>query len=203
MILCKSTVGTTLRDSAVCTCLRVYVSTFPAKMETMTTALPITGDLLVSELWARDVPFLMGEQTSPAPLLDPATLIQSLAQSDEARVRMALIPLFLRHPEFSSEAGKADEGLLPSDQLYLRFYYTAAFLLQQKYWERLVSIFPEQIPLPDLFSEKLGISLGSDPDETLVRLGKHHQVLSGRIINWIGTYEHAAERLIKHVEKFR
>ncbi len=169
----------------------------------MTTALPITGDLLVSELWARDVPFLMGEQTSPAPLLDPATLIQSLAQSEEARVRMALIPLFLRHPEFSSEAEKADKGLLPSDQLYLRFYYTAAVLLQQKYWERLVKIFGEQAQLPDLFSEKLGFSLGADPDETLVRLGKHHQVLSERKINWVETYEHGAERLVKHMEKFR
>ena len=97
----------------------------------MTTPLEITGDLLVSELWARDVLFLMGEQTSPAPLLDPVTLIQSLAQSGEARARMALIPLFLRHPEFSSEVVKADEGLSPSDQLYLRFYYTATVLLQK------------------------------------------------------------------------
>jgi hypothetical protein len=169
----------------------------------MTTPLEITGDLLVSELWARDVPFLMGEQTSPAPLLDPATLIQSLAQSEEARVRMALIPLFLRHPEFSSEAEKADEGLSSSNQLYLRFYYTASILLQQKYWERLVKVFGEQTRLPDMFSEKLGFSFGADPDETLVRLGKHHQVLSGRVINWLETYEHGAERLIKYAEKFK
>jgi len=161
---------------------------------------PITEDLLVSELWTRDVPFLMGEQTSPAPLLDPATLIQSLAQSEEARVRMALIPLFLRHPEFSSEAVKADENLSPPNQLYLRFYYTASVLLQQKYLERLVKIFGEQAQLPDLFSEKLGFSLGADPDEALVRLGKRHQVLSGRIINWAGAYEHAAEVWLKEVE---
>jgi len=168
----------------------------------MTTPLEITGDLLVSELWTRDVPFLMGEQTSPAPLLDPATLIQSLAQSEEARLRMALIPLFLRHPEFSSEAVKADENLSPSNQLYLRFYYTASVLLQKKYWERLVKIFGEQAQLPDLFSEKLGFSLGTDPDEALVRLGKRHQVLSGEQINWLETYEHGAKRLVKYMEKF-
>ena len=167
------------------------------------TPLEITDDLLVSELWARDVPFLMGEQTSPAPLLDPVTLIQSLARSDEARVRMALIPLFLRHPEFSSAAEKADEGLLSSDQLYLRFYYTASVLLQQKYCDRLVKIFGEQIQLPDLFSQKLGVLLEADPDEALTRLGKHHQVLSGEQINWHETYEHGAKRLVKYVETFR
>lgn len=169
-------------------------------METTLNTLQITDDLLVSELWARDVPFLMGKQTSPEPLLDPATLIQSLAQSRDARVRMALIPLFLRHPDFSSEADKADENLSPSDQLYLRFYYTATILLQGKYWGRLVNIFGEQTQLPDLFSDNLGFALGADPDETLGRLGKHHQVLSGRQINWVGTYEHAAEVWLKEME---
>jgi hypothetical protein len=169
----------------------------------MTVALPLSEDQLVSELWARDVPFLMGEQTSPVPLLDPATLIQSLAQSDEARVRMALIPLFLRHPDLSSEAEKADKKLSQSDQLYLRFYYTASILLQQKYWERLVKIFGEQTHLPDLFSEKLGVALVANPDEALARLEKHHQVLSGQKINWLETYEHSAKRLIKHTEAFR
>jgi len=169
----------------------------------MAVPLQVSDDLLVSELWARDVRFLMGEQTSPEPLLAPATLIQSLAQSDDARVRMALIPMFLCHPEFVNEAVKADEWLSLSKQLYLRFYYTAAVLLQQKYCERLVKIFGEQIQLPDLFSKKLGFSLGTDPDETLVRLGKHHQVLSGQKINWLETYEHSAERLIKHMETFR
>ena len=169
----------------------------------MTTPLEITDDLLVSELWARDVPFLMGRQTSPEPLLDPAILIQSLAQSEDARVRMALIPLFLRHPEFVSEAVRVDETLSSSDQLYLRFYYTATIFLQRKYWERLVNIFGEQTPLPDLFSEKLDFSPGADSDETLVRLGKRQQVLSGERINWHETYEHGAKRLVKYMEKFR
>jgi hypothetical protein len=116
---------------------------------------------------------------------------------------MALIPLLLCHPEFCNDAVKADEWLSQPKQLYLRFYYTAAVLLQKKYGERLVKIFGEQIHLPDLFSEKLGFSLGTDLDETLVRLGKHHQVLSGQKLNWLETYEHSAKRLIKHMEAFR
>lgn len=162
------------------------------------------NDLLVSELWARDIPFLLGEQISLTPLLDPATLIQSLAQSDEARVRMSLIPLFLRHPEFSSEVKKSDKALsFQAAQLYLRFYYTAAILLQRKYWERLVKVFGKQKQLPDLFSSILGVDINQDHALSLHELAKRHQVLSGQIINWLETYEHSAERFIKHLEKFR
>jgi hypothetical protein len=167
----------------------------------MTIFLPLTDDQLVSELWARDVQFLMGRQTTPAPLLDPAHLIASLAQSEDARVRLSLIPLFLRHPEFSADVKTADKSLsLQTDQLVLRFYYTAAILLQRKYWERIINIFGKQIQLPDLFSGKLGLSPDQDPDQTLVQLGKHHHLLSGQIINWIGMYEHGADVWLKEME---
>jgi len=169
----------------------------------MNTPLVVTDEMLISELWARDVRFLMGEQLTPNPTLDPAHLIVSLAQSHDARLRMALIPLFLRHPEFAREVIAADERLSAAEQLYLRFYYTAAVLLQKKYSERLVKIFGKQPPLPDLFSEKLGFSPENDIDESLARLGKHHQTLSGQIINWLETYQHSAERLIKYMEKFK
>lgn len=173
-------------------------------MTTKTVASEVTNDQLVSELWARDVPFLFGEQIPPHPLLDPAALIQSLAQSNEARVRMALIPLFLRHPEFSFDAKKADGALLfQTGQLYLRFYYTASILLQRKYRERLVKIFGEQRQLPDLFSSMLGVSLNQNHVQALGELAKRHQILSGQKLNWLETYEHGAERFVKHVEKFR
>ncbi|MBI3169255.1 MAG: hypothetical protein HYZ22_12300 [Chloroflexi bacterium] len=161
-------------------------------------------DQLVSELWARDVRFLMGRQVSSTPLLAPAKLIASLAQSQNARVRLSLIPLLLRHPEFSSEVKKADKSLLAQpSQLVLRFYYTAATILQRKYWDRLGKLFGRQTQLPDLFSQKLGVLLSENPDEALTNLAQRHQVLSGQAINWHGTYEHAAERLIKHMEKFK
>ena len=170
----------------------------------MPTSLFFSEDQLVSELWARDVRFLMGRQFSSTPLLAPANLIAVLAQSENARVRLSLIPLFLRHPEFSAEAEKADRSLPPqSGQNVLRFYYTAAVFLQMKYQERLHKIFGRQNQLPDLFSSRLGISLEKDPNQNLLQLAKRHQILSGHTINWLGTYEHAAERLIKHMEKFK
>jgi len=178
----------------VCTCV-------PAKIETMTVALSLSEDQLVSELWARDVRFLMGSQTSPAPLLDPAHLITSLAQSENARMRLSLIPLFLRHPEFSAEAENADELLaLRTKQFVLRFYYTAAILLQRKYRKRIVEIFGEQPELPDLFSSKLGVLPDENPDQALLQLANRHKFLSGQFVNWIGTYEHAAEVWLKEME---
>ena len=72
---------------------------------------PILEDKLVSELWARDVRFLMGRQFSATPLLPPVNLMAALAQSTNARVRFSLIPFFLRHPEFSTEVESADKSL--------------------------------------------------------------------------------------------
>jgi len=166
----------------------------------MNTPFVVTDEILISELWARDVRFLMGEPLTPQPTLEPVHLIVALAQSHDARLRMALIPLFLRHPEFSKDVIVADERLSPAEQLYLRFYYTAAVLLQKKHRERLMKIFGKQPPLPDLFSEKLGFLPGEDIEESLARLGKHHQTVSGQIINWFGTYEHAAEVWLKQME---
>jgi hypothetical protein len=170
----------------------------------MPTSLSISEDQLVSELWARDVRFLIGHPFSSTPVFTPEKLISLLAQSVNARVRLSLIPLFLRHPEFSAEAEKADRFLTPQlSQNVLRFYYTAAVFLQMKYQERLHKIFGGQNQLPDLFSSKLGVLPEKDPSHNLFQLAKRHQILSEHTINWLGTYEHAAERLIKHMEKFK
>jgi hypothetical protein len=170
----------------------------------MVTALLLSDDELVSELWARDVRFLMGRQNTSVPLLDPEHLIASLAQSADARVRLSLIPLFLRHPEFTANVQSADKMLsTQTGQTVLRFYYTATVLLQKKYQERLNKIFGKQTPLPDLFSNQLGIKLDKENDQALFQLAERHKILSGRFINWLGTYEHGAERFIIHMEKFK
>lgn len=162
---------------------------------------PILEDQLVSELWARDVRFLMGRQFSATPLLPPVNLMAALAQSTNARVRFSLIPFFLRHPEFSTEVESADKSLSSQIHHYvLRFYYTAAVFLQRKYQERLTLILGKQTQLPDLFSSKLGFSPEINPEQALVQLAKRHQILSGQFVNWLGTYEHAAEVWLKQME---
>jgi len=161
----------------------------------------VSEDQLVSELWARDVRFLMGRQFISTPLLAPADLIASLAQSANARVRFSLIPLFLRHPEFSTEVENADRLLSSqTNQYVLRFYYTAAVFLQRKYQKQLLYILGKQPQLPDLFSSILSVPPETNPDEALAQLAKRHQVLSGQFVNWLGTYEHAAEVWLKQME---
>jgi hypothetical protein len=162
----------------------------------------INEDQLVTELWARDVRFLMGSQSQTVPLLTPTNLIASLTQSKNARMRFSLIPLFLRHPEFSAEVKNADNLLSPQvhHRNVLRFYYTAAVFLQRKYQKQLTHLLGEQPKLPDLFSNVLGVSSEGNPVQVLERLAKQHQVSCGQSVNWIGTYEHAANVWLKQME---
>ncbi|CAG0994241.1 hypothetical protein ANAEL_02484 [Anaerolineales bacterium] len=168
----------------------------------MTTQSMNSDDQLVSELWARDVRFLMGNQFSAVPLLAPANLIASLAQSTNARVRFSLIPLFLRHPELSAEVQNADNllSLQMHHRNVLRFYYTAAVFLQRKYQQQLLLLLGVQPRLPDMFSNILGVPPQEDPNQALEQLAKRHQTLSGQFVNWLGTYEHAAEVWLKQME---
>src|SRR5262245_43754863 len=95
-------------------------------------------DELVGALDALDVPFLMnGVQNENALTITPAELLQGLAQSLDARVRSAIIPLLLRHPEFAHEARVAAPRVQGQPQYALECFYTAAMLLQRKYAERL------------------------------------------------------------------
>lgn len=152
----------------------------------------VSDELLVSELWARDVRFMMGTAPNHPPMLSPVDLIVALAESKEARLQLSLIPVFLRHPEFSEYVKPASEKLKPSLQLLLKCFYSAAVWLEQKH------LLTNN--LPDLFSKELGIVSSENPKENLKTLAKQHQDLSGSKINWLGTYEHAAEIWLKEVE---
>ncbi len=168
-----------------------------------TRIIPCSDDELVGALDALDVPFLMGGvQNRASATLTPAALMQGLVQSPEARVRSALIPLLLRHPEFAAEARlAAAQPLSQPERDTLQTFYTAALLLQRKYRDRLEPLFGVQPPLPDLFSARLRVDISGDPDESLQRLAQRHAQLTGLELNWLATFEHAAERLIKYSEK--
>lgn len=153
----------------------------------MNTASPVTGEQLADALHALGVRFVMGGQSKGDTLYKrPARLLSALAQSDEARLRLALIPLLLDHPEFSASARSAAARLDPAARLTLQCYYTAAFCLQ-----RTLSLRPK--PLPDLFSAELNLALGDDPEENLRALAKRQRELSGASVNWLGTYRHAVQ----------
>lgn len=158
---------------------------------------PALGEL-VGALNALDVPFIAGD--APDAHLSPSQLIQGLARAPEARLRSAIIPLVLRHPEFSSDARVAEQALSDLARVTCECFYTAAVLLQLKYRERLISLFGQQLLLTDWFGATLGIALSPDVDASLRALGERHTALTGLPINWVGTYHHAAERFIRHCE---
>lgn len=159
---------------------------------------------LAEILNALDVPFVQaGGCPFPPEIPEPADLLVSLIACDEARLRSALIPLLLRHPEFAQDAASAAGRLSASYRFAFICFYTAAALLQRKHASRLTALGIDFRQLPHLFSVELSLLDGLDQDEALRRLAARHRALSGKAINWLGTYEHAAERWLTHMEHRR
>jgi hypothetical protein len=154
----------------------------------------ITGEQMTSALHILGVNFLFGDTNADALLhKHPDQLISALAESREARLRLSLIPLFLEHPEFSKHVRKTVQGLSESAQVTLQCYYTAAVLLQRKHRAKLDLLAGKKQSLPDLFSQKMGLLMTTNPEQDLQALAKRQEILSGMRINWLGTYQHAMQ----------
>ena len=154
----------------------------------------IQGDRLANALRFLGVHFIaLDNEITESLHRHPSQLIKALAQSKEARLRLSLIPLFLDHPEFARYLPKITGRLNPPEQIMLQCYYTAAMLFQKKY-SALIGIKKE---LPDLFSEILDLDKNADLDISLANLAVRHQTLSHSSVNWLGTYQHAAQIWIR------
>jgi len=121
----------------------------------------------------------------------PEILIHALAESNEARLRLSLIQLFLEHPEFSIYVPPVAQKLIPTSRLTLMCYYCAAVYLQKILWISRNNNDEIKAALPDLFSRELNLPDEKDPEIGLRFLAERHKVLSGDKINWLGTYYHA------------
>lgn len=157
---------------------------------------------LVDVLNELDVPFLAGGspggQTHP---VAPGALLARLAGCQEARLRLALIPLLLRHPSFGYYADAALAETPAFAVTGFKCYFAAAVLLQRKHWERLQIFVTSMAPLPVHFFKELALPYRGDPEASLKLLADRQAILSGRHINWLGTYEHAAQRFLTHMER--
>ena len=160
-----------------------------------------TGEQLANALHALGVKFIMGEENRNDSLhQQPARLIAALAESNESRLRLSLIPLFLEHPEFAAHVRAVANNLSPSARLTLQCYYTAAVFLQRQYGSRLDVLIGKKPSLPDYFSPDLGLKDSDNPEGNLRTLAKRHQTLSGTQVNWLGTYQHALQVWLKGLE---
>lgn len=159
-----------------------------------------SADRLVTELNRLGVHFVTGGEPEGLVLpLSPVELLAGLTAQPEARLRLALIPLLLVHSELATAVPEALARLAEREQLTLKLFYTAAVILQQGHAEQLRSLLGWYDPLPDRFATELGIPTAGDWVGRLKHLGGRHQTLSGLAINWVGTYHHAAARLLKQL----
>lgn len=159
-----------------------------------TTASPITGDQLTHALHALGIRFILPcPNVLPAPTLRPNRLIAELAQSSEARLRLSLVPLFLEHPEYAAAARAIYPRLPVAARLTLACYYTAAYWLQRKHHQQIEDLLGKTSLLPDHFSHELALATTPDPDQNLALLAQRQRELSDLAINWLGTYQHAAQ----------
>jgi len=151
------------------------------------------NDQLVNALRILGVNFIMGGDEAGKSLhTRPARLIAGLARSDEARLRLSLIPLFLEHPEYATHVCAVAKKLDLTDRLTLQCYYSAAIWLAKKYQLNAM--------LPDYFSKNLGMEPTDNPDENLRALAIRHKELSNSAVNWLATYQHAGQVWQKGLE---
>ena len=168
----------------------------------MTSSSTPTTAILAATLDQLGVHFIAGQaDTQTKTAESPLALLCGLASSSEARLRLALIPLFLKHPEYALHVEEALPGLGPTAQLFLRCYYTAAQLLQQKHFQTLIELFGELTTLPPLFEITFKLDTTESPDMRLQQLGRKQAKLSGLPLNWYGTYKHAYYRLVQHSKR--
>jgi hypothetical protein len=112
-----------------------------------------TGEQLAGALQALGIQFIMGKSSADKNLLKrPASLIAALAESNESRLRLSIIPLFLEHPDFAAHVRGAANQVDPAGLLMLQCYYTAAVWLQSRYSSHIDLLIGIKESLPDYFS---------------------------------------------------
>lgn len=156
-------------------------------------------DQIVVELERLNIRYLSRRGGDPgSQMRPPAELLADLMRQPSARVREAVIAVLLAHPAFAQAIPAALAQLSSSEQSALRFFYSAAVLLQQQYADALLPHVAGRWQwLPDLFSQELGLGTQGTPQERLRRLGAVHRIQSRATVNWTGTYDNVARKLVR------
>jgi DNA-binding TFAR19-related protein (PDSD5 family) len=131
-----------------------------------------TEEQLVAELAGLGVRYLSRQSAEIARSVHaPHELLARLVCQPSSRVRLALIALLLARPDYARQVLRALKSLKQSDAQRLRFYYSAAVILQQQYAENLrAALGANWRQLPDLFADELGLT-GDSLATRLARTG--------------------------------
>ena len=164
----------------------------------------LPANQLIGELNRIGVKFVVGE-VSPKILnsISPRKLMAGLTTHNDARIRLALIPVLLLHPEYAIDVLDALELLDDSKKVNFKLYYTAAHLLQLAYCNQLKDLIGTCQVIPDYFSEDLNIPKEGTSQDRLRHLAERHREITNMSVNWLGTYHHAAKRLLTRMQKER
>ena len=133
--------------------------------------------------------------------LTPAALLAGLAAQSDARMRLALIAVLLQRPDYANHAHKTLELLDEPQQLTFKLYYTAAYYLQISYANRLNDVLGLYNKLTDYYSEELNIEKDNSVADELRQLAELHKEITGLPLNWYGTYNSAAQRVVARLKK--
>ena len=151
----------------------------------------LDSSILISQLASRGVRHLRSANaTVAATSLNTETLITELARRPEPRLRESLIPLFIRHPEYSVIVKKLVETLEPTASESLAHMYTVAVYLQ-RFWSGTLGLYLKSLTfLPNYF----GVPKFNLPGENehfgesgLRSLAKLYEEKTG--YNWLSAYQ--------------
>ena len=162
-------------------------------------------DDLVAALRERGIRYLAPSdpQAGDAAALAPQELIADLAAQADARLRLTLIPLFVLHPEWADLVPRAAAEMDELGRTELMACYTAAVYLQRLWSIRLGLYLPVVSPLPDWFSERMGLP---SPDERHGKVGLYaladwHAARSPYPFNWLASYQRVMEQLFDQLKQ--
>jgi hypothetical protein len=159
---------------------------------------------LVDNMNRIGVHFLIDEGSSESTdSLSPAELMAGLAVQSDARLRLALIAVLLQRPDFAKEAHRALASMDKPQKLIFKLYYTAAYYLQKVYADQLQDVLSPYDRLQDYFSAELKIEKNKSATVQLKQLAERHKEITGLPLNWYGTYNSAAQRVITRLKKER
>jgi hypothetical protein len=123
-------------------------------------------------------------------------LLADIVRQPSSRVRTALIALLLEHPEIASAIPKAVKKVRAKNRNTLKYFYTAAFLLQRKNAKTLMAKQGNNFRwLPNYFGDELNLTSEIDPEISLNLLCKKQQEETGSAVNWVGTYKNVLVHL--------
>lgn len=157
---------------------------------------------LVNALVQHDIHFLADYETEghTTEVYSSSEILAALASQKDARLRLALIPVFLSSQELASYITDALEVSGDSTKVTLKVYYTAAFLLSKIYADEFNAVGKDTQHLGDRFSKELALS-GATDEERLKEVAALYEKATGLKANWTGTFHYAATRVIRRSMK--